>query len=83
VNWADPTIDWSKLGCVVFRTPWDYFDRPAECTAWLQQLTKQTRLCNEHATIEWNMDEHYLADLAAQGIPVVPSHFIEQGGVLP
>ncbi len=81
VNWADPTIDWSKFGCVVFRTPWDYFDRLAEFTAWLQQLTKQTRLCNEHATIEWNMDKHYLADLAAQGIPVVPSHFIEQGGV--
>lgn len=79
VDWADPDIDWSQFRCAVFRTTWDYFERRQEFTEWLSRIRKQTRLCNEAALIEWNMDKHYLADLEARGIPIVPSRFIERG----
>ena len=31
------------------------------------------------AVVRWNTDKHYLVDLAARGIPVVPSTFVEPG----
>lgn len=83
VDWADPTVDWTQFAGAVFRTTWDYFDRPTEFTAWFQRAQRQTQLCNPPAIITWNMDKHYLADLAAWGIPTVPSRFIERGHPLP
>jgi len=79
VDWADPAIDFSAFRCAVFRTTWDYFERLTEFTEWLQVVRQQTQLCNEYATVAWNIDKHYLADLAAVGIPIVQSQFIERG----
>ena len=82
IDWASPDVDWSQFRCAVFRTTWDYFERQTEFTAWLKHVRKQTRLCNDAALIDWNMDKHYLADLQAKGIPIVPSKFIERGSTL-
>ncbi|MCE9567776.1 MAG: hypothetical protein K8U57_37735 [Planctomycetes bacterium] len=79
VDWADPEIDWSQFRCAVFRTTWDYFERFAEFAAWLERVERTTRLCNPGATVRWNVDKHYLADLADRGVPVVPSQFLERG----
>lgn len=81
VDWADPEVDWSRFRCAVFRTTWDYFDRYAEFTAWLHRLERQTLVCNPASVIRWNVDKHYLADLAGQGVPVVPSRFLDRGSV--
>lgn len=78
VDWANPDVDWSRFRCAVFRTTWDYFERRQEFTEWLNRVRQQTRLCNEATLIEWNMDKHYLADLEANGITIVPSRFIER-----
>ncbi len=82
IDWASPDVDWSQFRCAVFRTTWDYFERQAEFTAWLNRIRSQTRLCNDAALIDWNMDKHYLADLEAKGIPIVPSQFIERGSTV-
>ncbi len=82
VDWARPDVDWSKFRCAVFRTTWDYFERFTEFTAWLKRVESQTRLCNDSSLIWWNLDKHYLADLKEQGIPVVPSRFLEQGSIM-
>lgn len=79
LDWADPTVDWSQFRCAVFRTTWDYFERYAEFTAWLERIERETRLVNAAHTIWWNLDKHYLADLEARGVPVVPSRYIEPG----
>jgi glutathione synthase/RimK-type ligase-like ATP-grasp enzyme len=79
VDWADPDVDWSRFRCAVFRTTWDYFDRYAEFTAWLDRIERQTRVCNPASVIRWNVDKHYLADLHEKGVPVVPSRFLERG----
>ena len=79
VDWADPAIEWSRFRCGVFRTTWDYFERSAEFSAWLERVENETRLCNCGSTVRWNSDKHYLADLAALGVPVVPSRFLERG----
>jgi len=79
LDWADPTVDWGSFKCLVFRTTWDYYNRAAEFSAWLDKVAKQTKLCNPLEIIRWNMDKHYLADLEKQGIPIVPSVFLEAG----
>lgn len=79
VDWADTSVDWAAFGCAVFRTTWDYFERFAEFTAWLNRLESLTRVCNPVPTVRWNVDKHYLADLDARGVPVVPSRFLERG----
>lgn len=83
VDWADPTIDWSRFRCAAFRTTWDYFERFAEFSAWLNRAEGATRLCNVGSTVRWNLDKHYLADLAGRGVPVVPSRFLERGSARP
>lgn len=79
LDWADPTVDWSQFRCAVFRTTWDYFERYAEFTAWLERIERETRLVNAAHTIWWNLDKHYLADLEARGVAVVPSRYLEPG----
>lgn len=79
VDWADPAVDWSRFGCAVFRTTWDYFERFAEFSVWLERAVSATRLCNCSPMVRWNMDKHYLADLERRGVPVVPSRFLERG----
>jgi hypothetical protein len=66
-DWADPDVDWSDCRALLFRTTWDYFDRFAEFSPWLEQVSGQCRLFNEAALIRWNIDKHYLGDLAAAG----------------
>ncbi|MBX9624745.1 MAG: hypothetical protein K2X82_13140 [Gemmataceae bacterium] len=79
VEWGRPDQDWSAFRCAAFRTTWDYFDRLADFSAWLDRVQRQTRLCNPPATVLWNMDKHYLADLEARGVRVVRTRFVERG----
>lgn len=83
VDWADPTVNWSRFKLAVFRTTWDYFDRFPEFSSWLDRVRHQTTLCNPASIIRWNLDKHYLADLEARGMPIVPSYFIERGSDAP
>lgn len=79
LDWAAPDIDWAAFDCLVFRTTWDYYKRVPEFTAWLKEVESRVRLCNEPSIVRWNMDKHYLTDLEAQGVPVVPSRFLKKG----
>ncbi|WP_439631264.1 ATP-grasp domain-containing protein [Gemmata sp.] len=82
VDWSRPGVAWSRYRCAVFRTTWDYFDRFAEFTSWLDRVARETTLCNPAALVRWNLDKHYLADLAGRGVPVVETRFIERGATV-
>jgi glutathione synthase/RimK-type ligase-like ATP-grasp enzyme len=78
-DWADKDFDWSTTRYALFRTTWDYFHRFDEFDNWLSKVATQTRLINSIQLVKWNMDKHYLLDLADKGIPIVHSYFIEKG----
>ena len=78
-DWADPEFDWGSTKAVIFRTTWDYFDRYPEFKPWLAKVSKKCLLINSAETIKWNIDKHYLRDLADAGLNVAPSHFIKRG----
>ena len=77
--WDDAAVDWSRFDLVLLRSAWDYVPRLPEFLAWCERVATETRLLNPPALVRWNTDKHYLADLAAQGLATVPSHFLEPG----
>ena len=77
VAWDDPTVSWARFDAVLLRSPWDYTERLPEFLAWAEQVDHVTTLLNPMNVVRWNTDKHYLADLAAVGIPSVPTTFVE------
>lgn len=79
VDWDDATIDWSRFDLAVLRSPWNYAQHFAAFRAWVERVATATRLVNPAPLVHWNLDKHYLADLAAAGVPTVPGQFVEPG----
>ncbi len=79
LDWADTSFDWSSTRCAVFRTVWDYFHRFDEFAPWLKSTSALTQFINPAETLFWNIDKHYLLDLMANDIQVVPTHMFEKG----
>ena len=81
VPWSDPLARWSTYDAVVVRSCWDYFLREREFHCWLDQLdADRARVHNETRILRWNADKSYLRDLAARGVHVIPTVWVERGG---
>ncbi len=78
-NWDNPDFNWAETGYVVFRTPWDYFNRYDEFAPWFDATGKVTKFINPAEIISWNIDKHYMLDLEKAGINIPPTFFIEPG----
>jgi glutathione synthase/RimK-type ligase-like ATP-grasp enzyme len=74
--WDDPSVDWSSFDLVVIRATWDYPQKFDACLAW---AARQRRLLNPLPVIRWNADKRYLNDLAAAGVPAIPTTFVGPG----
>ena len=72
----DTGADWASYDLVVVRSTWDYTRRHAEFLAWAASVP---RLANPAEVLAWNTDKRYLGELAAAGVPVVPTGFVAPG----
>jgi len=77
--WDDRAADWARFDLVVLRSTWDYAERRDEFLAWIERLP---RVVNPPEVVRWNSDKAYLAELAAAGVAVVPTAFLEPGAGL-
>jgi glutathione synthase/RimK-type ligase-like ATP-grasp enzyme len=77
--WDDAGTDWGGFDLVVIRSTWDYSWRAAEFLAWAEKCAAVTRLANPVEVVRWNTDKRYLGDLAAAGVPVVPTRYLAPG----
>lgn len=68
--WDDPATLAADL--VVLRATWDYSERVEEFLAWTRAVRN---LLNPPAMVAWNVDKHYLLDLAQDGLPIVPTQY--------
>ncbi|MEU4471300.1 hypothetical protein [Micromonospora sp. NPDC023888] len=75
-DWEDPAVDWSAYDVVLLRSPWTYVDRLPAFLTWCERVDAVTELHNPLPVVEWSLNKSYLADLAAHGVPVVPSTFV-------
>ncbi len=78
VAWSNPDFDWSRARAAVFRSTWDYFDRFAEFSAWMERVAAAIPFFNSPQLVRWNVDKHYLRDLAERGVNVPVTQFIER-----
>lgn len=79
VPWDGEGIDWSTFDCAVIQSTWNYVARFDAFSAWLSDTARATRLINDLPTIRWNIHKRYLLELAAAGIPVVPTTLVPAG----
>ncbi|MCQ9135244.1 MULTISPECIES: hypothetical protein [Streptomyces] len=79
VFWDDADVDWASYDLVVIRSTWDYSWRADEFTAWARKVAAVTRLANPVAVVRWNTDKRYLGELAAAGVPTVPTRYLAPG----
>ena len=78
VAWDAP-LEWSASRLVVLRTPWDYIERPERFLAFVRETAAVTTLVNPAEVVAWNIHKRYLAELAAHGVPVVPTAIVQRG----
>ena len=77
VVWDDPDVDWSEFALVVVRSTWDYAGQRNRFLEWAQQVQRVSSLANPYSVVRWNTDKHYLRELEAAGVPIVPTQWLE------
>jgi glutathione synthase/RimK-type ligase-like ATP-grasp enzyme len=75
----DAAVDWAQFDLLLLRSTWDYISRLGEFLSWAERAARVAPLVNSLQTIRWNSDKHYLGALAAAGVAVVPTTFLEPG----
>jgi glutathione synthase/RimK-type ligase-like ATP-grasp enzyme len=76
VPWDQPGVDWGQFDATVIRATWNYTTQREEFLKW---VTSVPRLYNPAPVVLPNTDKTYLADLAAAGLPVVPTQLVPPG----
>lgn len=78
--WDDDTVDWRSFAAVLIRSTWDYHLAPDRFLGWIDRLDAlDVRLINPAPVLRWNAEKTYLRELAAAGIAVVPTRWVERG----
>jgi glutathione synthase/RimK-type ligase-like ATP-grasp enzyme len=78
--WDDPGVAWGDFDRIVLRSTWNYHLASGAFDAWLQRLADEGRpVLNPVAAVRWNARKDYLLELAAAGLPVVPTRILAPG----
>lgn len=78
VSWRDESIDWNKYAVVIVRSPWDYQQDAEAFLACLKRIDdSKAALENSYSLMSWNLQKTYLKDLAANGVPIVPTLWLD------
>jgi glutathione synthase/RimK-type ligase-like ATP-grasp enzyme len=80
-DWDDERVDWARFDMALLRSAWDYTERLPQFLAWVEGTAAVTRLLNPPRVVRWNSDKHYLRELTAAALPVVPTAFVEAGAI--
>ena len=77
--WNDPREDWDAAVPTVIRSTWNYIHALPAFLAWAERAERAAALWNPLSVVRGNVHKRYLVELAAQGIPVVPTSLFERG----
>ena len=74
----DEHADWPSFDHIVLRSCWNFHHRPREFLAWLDDIAARCpgALRNSPPLARWSVSKRYLEDLAARGIPIVPTTWV-------
>lgn len=77
--WDDPAARWDEVRVAVLRSTWNYPTKPEEFRSWIDRVSAVVRLWNPPEVVRRNLHKGYLLDVAAAGVPVVPTRLLERG----
>ena len=81
--WDDPDEDWGRARLVAVRSVWDSHRRREEVLGWARAVAVSgADLRNPVHVLAENTHKTYLRGLAASGVPVVPTVWVEPGGTV-
>jgi len=81
--WDSPDVCWEEFQGVVVRSCWDYHRRLEEFLAWVTRLERAgVAVWNPPAVLRWNSHKGYLRDLAARGVSIVPTRWLERAAAV-
>lgn len=81
VAWDDPRVDWDAPVPTILRSTWNYALDVIGFLAWIDRVALAAPLWNPPEIIRANLHKRYLLELAARGVPVVPTTLVERGSV--
>ena len=81
VVWTETPPQSLACDLLVLRSVWDYHLQPERFLDWLTAVAQRTRVVNAPEIVRWNMDKHYLKDIAAAGFAVPKTAFLERGSL--
>jgi glutathione synthase/RimK-type ligase-like ATP-grasp enzyme len=82
--WTDVTVDWNRFDAIVIRSCWDYHEDLGAWLAWLDRLEREgagARMHNPPSLLRWNARKTYLTVLAARGVPIVPTVWLDSAAL--
>lgn len=77
--WDDARVGWAGFKAILLRSPWSYADRLPEFLRWCERAAASAPLFNPLPVVRWSLDKSYLLDLAACGVPIVPTVVVAPG----
>jgi len=84
VFWGCPVQSLERFDLIIIRSPWDYMESSAlrqNFLDWIDSLEQlKTPVYNPPALMKWLVDKHYLQDLHASGVNIVPTVYVERNG---
>jgi hypothetical protein len=81
IDWRAPLEAFDGMALVLLGTAWDYQDHLAEFLARLEALEAAgIAVCNPPEMVRWNGDKRYLKQLAAAGVPAIPTLWFDDAG---
>ena len=78
IAWDAPDVAWEAFDAAIVGTTWDYAKQPDRFLATLKAIGSRIPLANPPALIEWNLSKRYLAELAEQGVPSIPTLWVDR-----
>src|SRR5688572_28744605 len=80
VLWDSAEVRWAEYDAVILRSCWEYHLRTTEFLDWIALMEQRAiPLWNPPAVVRENADKHYLRRLAAEGVAVAPTVWLEPG----
>ncbi len=83
VAWDDPSADWDAPIPTILRSTWNYAHDVTGFLAWIERASRAAPVWNPPAIVRANLHKRYLLELAARGVPVVPTTLVDRGLSLP
>jgi glutathione synthase/RimK-type ligase-like ATP-grasp enzyme len=79
VAWDDPAADWDAPVPTIIRSTWNYVLQIDAFLAWVERAHRAAPLLNPPDVVRSNVRKRYLIELAARGVPVVPTQLVDRG----